>query len=1283
MSQASAILCPVCGRVSQLGPGPGHRPNARCRRCGSLERHRALVGLLPGLRTYAARGVLVDVAPSRQISGRLRALASDAGVPYLGMDFDPGADNRVVNVEASLTQLPLSDASVGLLVCLHVLEHIPDDAAAMAEMARALAPGGVAVVQVPRLKGIPTDEDPQAQVDERLRRFGQRDHVRCYGDDFEDRLRAAGLEVCTMTMKELYRPIEADLLGIQPDEQLWLCTTGSTVNPELLAEHCAASARAAAATALDSVVAERDAARARAQQLKEKAQQLKEKAAKLSTQVKRLRVRVGQAEKARDAAVAREQHLRKRPDVRITTALARRIKRLARIGVKRPTAREPRPLDSEVTAVQQPVVPAASIDETALLMSSAVFDQAWYELEAGRSFSGLEEAVVHYRNEGAAKQLSPHPLFDPTTLTRPPAGMTPLGAYLSERERHQGSPHPGWDLDAYLRREPDAARHDYGPLGHLAERLTDATEVDVRGLVGPAQVRWGDAETWRNVALTWTAQQRLRLPRYFAELPHDAAPPDVPPVEHTPRTLVSVVIPTWNRSAKLQRALSSLRAQTWAHWEALVVDDGSEDDTRDVVAQLAEEDPRIRLIARQHEGVSAARNAGLVEASGGFIAFLDSDNEWQPAFLEAMVGVMTARGLDAAYATLMVMTKAGPRYRARQVSPAELRVANHVDVNVLVVRSTLMQQVGGFDVTLRRMVDYDLVLRIADRVDLVHVPVIGALYDSHGEDRISAREPWTWYDHVKLRHRMDWGRLERLQRDEDLVSVVVQCSERPELVLEQLRAVRDALTERRWEAVVVDTMSDRQAAAILAAIVTTEPVHYERIPMRVSFGFATDIGFGRTTGATLLVLGNGEVPQVDALRQLVAYAEGRTTAYIAQPVTEDQSGAVVTAGAAIGAGLRLPGALLAGQQLGDLDAASVGLSAPDGRTFVIRSDDFTRLRGLDVLLDDELEVVDLGLRLRVLEPDASVDLLPAARVRRLVHTWNDTRSSASRQVFTERHESVPPTPPDVWARLGVKAPNVWQEIEGPYAVRAVFEPTTPAEGLPTKPAEPEPTKPTQRSGNVAVTDVLRGSRNETRLRIFDTMLGWFTPGRLVDLGAGHGAFSIRAADAGWDVTAVDARTTRFPDDARIQWLHQDVRDTSLQGYDLIANLGLFYHLTLDDQLRLLDRAAGTPMILDTHVATEGPNRYNLSELVRQRGYDGRRYSEPKANLKNSPGAARSAWGNSSSFWPTPDALRQMLEDRGWDVFTLTPFYLSTRTFFLCQPRCSAGRSDEPPARGPR
>ena len=1276
MAQGSAVLCAVCGHLSVLGPGPGgRRPYARCQRCGSLERHRALTGLLPGLSSYAAKGVLLDVAPSRQVTARLRRLASDAGVAYVGMDFNPGADHRVVNVQASMTRLPLPDASVGLMVCFHVLEHIPDDAAAMSEMARVLAPGGVAVVQVPRRLGVATDEEPEAAPAERVTRFGQRDHVRYYGDDFEDRLRAAGLKVSEVSMKDFYRPIEADLLGIDRNEPLWLCTTDSALDVEQLAESSAATARAAVVAVLDRLVAERHAT-----EPEPAAAQRDQTVAKLGEQVKRLRIQVRRAEKARDAAINRERRLRRRLDVRVTTAVGRRIKRLIGRPAERPAVPDRQlavpdrqPVDPAVTAPPQPAPPAASLEDLELLTGSPGFDQAWYELESGRSFSGREAAVTHYCTEGAAMQLSPHPLFDPTTVGKPPAGKTPLGAYLAHPSR---SPHPGWDLDAYLRREPDAAGHDQGALGHLGERLTDETELDVRGLTGPTRVRWEDAQAWRDVALTWTAQQRLRLPRYHAELPHDPAPPVGDPVDHTPETLVSVVIPTWNRSAKLQRALSSLRAQRWEHWEALVVDDGSEDDTRAVVTELARKDPRIRLIVRDHEGVCAARNAGIAAARGGFLAFLDSDNEWTPAFLETMVSAMTVRGLDAAYATLMVPTKAGPRYRALQVTPAALRVANHVDMNVLVVRSTVLEQVGGFDVTLRRMVDYDLVLRIADHVGLVHVPVLGALYDNSGPDRISAREPWAWYDYVKLRHWVDWDRLERLQRDEDLVSVVVLGSERPELVLEQLRAVADALPEGLWEAVVVDATSDRRLAAELAAVATTAPVHYERIPMRVSYAFATDVGFARARGATLLVLGNGEVPHVDALRQLVSYAEERrATAYLAQPITVDGSGAVVTAGAAIGAGQRLPGALLAGQHLDDLDGAPAGLSAPDGRTFIIRSDVFARLRGLDVFLDNELEVADLGLRLRALEPGASLDLLPAARVRRLVHTWNDRRSSASRRIFTERYASLPPTPTELWTRLGVAMPNAWLEIAGqPYAVRALSEPTTPARLATAGTEERERTASAPRGGSAVIANALRGRVNETRLRVFDTMLGWFAPGRLVDLGAGHGAFSIRAADAGWDVTAVDARTTRFPDDARVKWIHQDVREVSLGGYDLIVNLGLFYHLTLDDQLDLLDRAAGTPMILDTHVATDEPSSFGLSEPVRQRGYDGRLYSEP-ATI-NSPGARRSAWGNSSSFWARPSALQQMLDERGWDVYTLTPYYLSTRTFFLCYPRGMADPSGE-------
>jgi predicted RNA methylase len=183
---------------------------------------------------------------------------------------------------------------------------------------------------------------------------------------------------------------------------------------------------------------------------------------------------------------------------------------------------------------------------------------------------------------------------------------------------------------------------------------------------------------------------------------------------------------------------------------------------------------------------------------------------------------------------------------------------------------------------------------------------------------------------------------------------------------------------------------------------------------------------------------------------------------------------------------------------------------------------------------------------------------------------------------------------------------------------------------------------------------------QARFRLFDTMLAQFTPGRLVDLGAGHGKFSLRAARAGWEVTAVDARTERFPEDPRVTWVHEDVRTVSLEGYDLIVCLGLFYHLTIDDQLSLLDRAAGTPMILDTHVGV--PNStFPLSEVTVQRGYRGRMYQERDLE------AHTASWENTESFWPVPKAQQRMLTERGYVVLTATPWYLPDRTFFLCLP----------------
>jgi hypothetical protein len=112
---------------------------------------------------------------------------------------------------------------------------------------------------------------------------------------------------------------------------------------------------------------------------------------------------------------------------------------------------------------------------------------------------------------------------------------------------------------------------------------------------------------------------------------------------------VSVVIPLYNKAAYIQRALDSIRRQTLADFEVLVIDDGSTDAGPDLVAAAG--DPRIRLIRQANAGPGAARNRGIAEATAPYVAFLDGDDEWLPTFLEESLAVLDRPGAQAACVT--------------------------------------------------------------------------------------------------------------------------------------------------------------------------------------------------------------------------------------------------------------------------------------------------------------------------------------------------------------------------------------------------------------------------------------------------------------------------------------------------------------------------------------------------------------------------------------------------------------------------------------------------------
>lgn len=125
-----------------------------------------------------------------------------------------------VNVHADITRLPFANETFDTVICSHVLEHIPDDSAAMSELYRILADHGYALIMIPKDKGREqTYEDESiTSSKERAREFGQSDHVRLYGRDFPQRLSEAGFEVVTETYAESLQSDKIDRFGLKVDK---------------------------------------------------------------------------------------------------------------------------------------------------------------------------------------------------------------------------------------------------------------------------------------------------------------------------------------------------------------------------------------------------------------------------------------------------------------------------------------------------------------------------------------------------------------------------------------------------------------------------------------------------------------------------------------------------------------------------------------------------------------------------------------------------------------------------------------------------------------------------------------------------------------------------------------------------------------------------------------------------------------------------------------------------------------------------------------------------------
>jgi glycosyltransferase involved in cell wall biosynthesis len=199
---------------------------------------------------------------------------------------------------------------------------------------------------------------------------------------------------------------------------------------------------------------------------------------------------------------------------------------------------------------------------------------------------------------------------------------------------------------------------------------------------------------------------------------------------------ISVVIPTYESARYVGAAIESVLAQTHGDFEIIVVDDGSKDATAAVVAGYA--DPRVRYVRQENSGVAVARNRGMAEATGRWVAFLDADDTWYPEKLARQMAALRESGSRFCYSAYMeVDANLSPRGIKRSVRHAaaleDLLLRGNIvgSICTVVCDRELILATGGFDRRLSQCADWNMWVRLASSTDFTYIDEPLVTYRQH------------------------------------------------------------------------------------------------------------------------------------------------------------------------------------------------------------------------------------------------------------------------------------------------------------------------------------------------------------------------------------------------------------------------------------------------------------------------------------------------------------------------------------------------------------------------
>lgn len=521
----------------------------------------------------------------------------------------------------------------------------------------------------------------------------------------------------------------------------------------------------------------------------------------------------------------------------------------------------------------------------------------------------------------------------------------------------------------------------------------------------------------RRSSLARRIYARVRRSRSRAEEPSEEQRGGELPASRAERTylpLVSVVMPVFNTDPRLLRhALKSVLGQSYPGWELCICDDGTTDRaTTSALEEIARSDPRVLVTtADSNDGIASATNRALSLATGLFVAFLDHDDELAPEALDDFVTLLNERPeTDVIYSDEDKIDSGGqprdPHFKP-DWSPEFFRGVMYVG-HLLMVRRSLIEEVGRLDPAFDGVQDYELMLRLSERTDRIeHIPKVlyrwratpGSLaMDGDAKKGISELQAAAVNAHLErcavpavarpsptLPHRVELHGKPR--RRWPSVSIVIPTKDAPDEIGRCLESIFAQTSYPDFEVVVVDSgTSDPRALEILES----HPVHVVALEGRFNFSRANNLGVASANGKHVILLNNDtEVLRPDWIETLVWHVELHGVGAVG-PLLVYRDGSVQHAGVVLGARGTADHAMLGFPSDVDGYAGSLActreVSAVTAACMIVQRDVYASLGGLSEDYRTHYQDVDFCLRLR----NAGLRVLFTPRTR-LLHDQGVSR----------------------------------------------------------------------------------------------------------------------------------------------------------------------------------------------------------------------------------------------------------------------------------------------------